>query len=71
MKVSGNYAIVEASGKQLWVEADHYYDLNRLPFNTGDEIILNRVYLHEIYYRTYLQQPKIISTFNLCLLLRQ
>nr|BCG67765.1 ribosomal protein L27 [Haptophyceae sp. NIES-3900] len=41
--MSGNYAIVEASGKQLWVEADHYYDLNRLPFNTGDEIILNRV----------------------------
>jgi|TARA_B110001469_G_C9539511_1_gene267966 large subunit ribosomal protein L21 len=43
MKITGNYAVIEASGKQFWVEPNKYYDIDRLPFNPGDEIVLNRV----------------------------
>nr|YP_009295202.1 ribosomal protein L21 [Dasya binghamiae]AOH77214.1 ribosomal protein L21 [Dasya binghamiae] len=38
-----NYAIVEAGGKQLWVETGKFYDLNYIPGNPGDLIYLNRV----------------------------
>lgn len=39
------YAIVEISGRQFWVEAGKYYDLNRIPTALGQEIVLNRVLL--------------------------
>lgn len=39
------YAIIEASGKQLWVEEGRYYDLNRIPFDPGQSIILGKVLL--------------------------
>jgi large subunit ribosomal protein L21 len=39
------YAIVEISGRQFWVEAGKYYDLNRIPTELGKEILLNRVLL--------------------------
>ena len=40
-----NYAIIETSGKQLWVEPGRFYDVNRLAANPGDTIILGRVLL--------------------------
>jgi large subunit ribosomal protein L21 len=39
------YAIVEVSGRQFWIEAGKYYDLNRIPTTLGKEVILNRVLL--------------------------
>jgi len=39
------YAIVEISGRQFWIEIGKYYDLNRIPIQTGNEIILDRVLL--------------------------
>ena len=39
------YAIVEISGRQFWIEAGKYYDLNRIPTELGKEITLNRVLL--------------------------
>ena len=39
------YAIVEVSGRQFWIEAGKYYDLNRIPTELGKEITLNRVLL--------------------------
>jgi len=39
------YAIVEISGRQFWVETGKYYDLNRIPTELGQEIIINRVLL--------------------------
>lgn len=39
------YAIVEISGRQVWVEAGKYYDFNRIPTELGKQIILNRVLL--------------------------
>ncbi len=40
-----NYAIIEASGKQFWVEPGKFYDLNHLNLNPGDKISLVRVLL--------------------------
>jgi len=39
------YAIVEISGRQFWIETGKYYDLNRIPTNLYENIILNRVLL--------------------------
>lgn len=39
------YAIVQASGKQFWVEENRFYDFDKLPLNSGDTFKLNRVLL--------------------------
>ena len=40
-----NYAIVEASGKQFWIEPGKFYDLNYIDLKPGDKIALVRVLL--------------------------
>jgi large subunit ribosomal protein L21 len=40
-----NYAIVEASGKQFWIEPGKFYDLNHINLEPGDKISLVRVLL--------------------------
>jgi large subunit ribosomal protein L21 len=40
-----NYAIIEASGRQFWVEPGRFYDFNHLSLNCGDKIALTRVLL--------------------------
>ena len=40
-----NYAIIEISGRQFWIEAGKFYDINRIPTAIGKEITLNRVLL--------------------------
>ena len=40
-----NYAIIEASGRQFWVEPGRFYDFNYLDLNRGDKIALRRVLL--------------------------
>jgi len=39
------YAIIEASGRQFWVEPGKFYDFNYLALNPGDKIALTRVLL--------------------------
>jgi large subunit ribosomal protein L21 len=39
------YAIVEISGRQFWIEAGKFYDMNRIPTAIGKEVTLNRVLL--------------------------
>ena len=39
------YAIIEISGKQFWVEVGKFYNFNRIPCELGKQIILNRVLL--------------------------
>ena len=39
------YAIIEISGKQFWVEVGKFYNFNRIPCELGKRIILNRVLL--------------------------
>nr|QCI04573.1 ribosomal protein L21 [Apoglossum ruscifolium] len=40
-----NYAIVDVSGRQVWMEPGKFYDINYIPGNPGDLINLNRVLL--------------------------
>ncbi len=42
---SGSYAIVETSGSQFWVQANRYYDFNRLQANVDEVITLDKVLL--------------------------
>ena len=40
-----SYAIIQASGKQFWVEENRFYDFDKLPLNQGDVFNLNQVLL--------------------------
>ena len=40
-----SYAIVQASGKQFWVEEDKFYDFDKLPLDRGDSFSLNQILL--------------------------
>jgi len=51
------YAIVEISGKQLWVESGKYYNLNFIPDTYTDKIFLNRVLLANIQGKILLGKP--------------
>ena len=39
------YAIVQASGKQFWIEKDKFYDFDKLPLDRGDVFSLNQILL--------------------------
>ncbi len=39
------YAIVEASGQQFWLQANRYYDLDRLPAAVDETVTLDSVLL--------------------------
>jgi large subunit ribosomal protein L21 len=40
-----SYAIVQASGKQFWVEENKFYDFDKLPLTRGDNFSLNQILL--------------------------
>nr|QCI07834.1 ribosomal protein L21 [Pleonosporium borreri] len=40
-----SYAIVDAGGRQFWIESGKFYDFNYIPSQPGDILILNRVLL--------------------------
>jgi len=40
-----SYAIVQASGKQFWVEEKKFYDFDKLPLSKGDSFNLNQILL--------------------------
>ena len=37
------YAIVQASGKQFWIEENKFYDFDKLPLDRGDFFSLNQI----------------------------
>ena len=39
------YAIVEASGKQFWIEEERFYDFDKLSLQPGDSFNLNKILL--------------------------
>lgn len=39
------YAIVQASGKQFWIERNKFYDFDKLPLDRGDQFSLNQILL--------------------------
>ena len=40
-----SYAIVQASGKQFWLEENKFYDFDKLPLDRGDTFSLNQILL--------------------------
>tara|TARA_B100000700_G_scaffold54974_1_gene58811 strand:- start:1145 stop:1534 length:390 start_codon:yes stop_codon:yes gene_type:complete len=42
---SDTYAIVEASGKQFWLQSNRYYDLDRWKANVDDVLTIDKVLL--------------------------
>ena len=42
---AGTYAIVEASGKQFWLQCDRYYDLDRCHAEVNDVLTIDKVLL--------------------------
>ena len=40
-----SYAIVQASGKQFWIEENKFYDFDKLPLDNGDVFSLNQILL--------------------------
>jgi len=40
-----SYAIVQASGKQFWLEENKFYDFDKLPLTRGDKFNLNQILL--------------------------
>nr|YP_009346957.1 50S ribosomal protein L21 [Gracilaria firma]APR74492.1 50S ribosomal protein L21 [Gracilaria firma] len=55
------YAIIEADGKQIWVEPGKYYDLNYIPGEPGDYIKFNKVLVLKQEHSIYLGKPCIKS----------
>jgi large subunit ribosomal protein L21 len=39
------YAIIQACGKQFWVEENKFYDFDKLPLDAGDSFSLNKILL--------------------------
>ena len=53
------YAIVETSGKQFWIQADRYYDFNRVQANVDDVVTIKNVLLVNDGKNTVLGKPYI------------
>lgn len=37
------YAILEASGRQIWVQPGRFYDINKVPINPGEYIKFEKI----------------------------
>nr|YP_010198522.1 ribosomal protein L21 [Gracilaria pacifica]UAD86938.1 ribosomal protein L21 [Gracilaria pacifica] len=55
------YAIIEADGKQIWVEPGKYYDVNYIPGEPGDYIQFNKVLVLKKEHSIHLGRPCINS----------
>ena len=51
------YAIVEISGRQFWIERGKYYDFHRIPTELGKKIIFNRVLLFKNDTEVFIGKP--------------
>ncbi|CAM9091091.1 unnamed protein product [Sphacelaria rigidula] len=56
------YAIIEASGRQFWVEPKKFIEFNRLLINIGSKIILRRVLFVNSVGSIKLGQPYLSNT---------
>ncbi|KKI99466.1 50S ribosomal protein L21 [Prochlorothrix hollandica] len=51
------YAIVEASGKQFWVEPGRFYDLDRMGLEPDSSLVFDKVLLIQHNGETHVGQP--------------
>nr|BCB14957.1 50S ribosomal protein L21 [Grateloupia asiatica] len=57
------YAIIEANGKQVWVQPGKFYDLHYIHANPGDIIKFNRVLLINQKGKILIGNPCLASTY--------
>ena len=60
-----SYAIVQASGKQFWVEERKFYDFDKLPLSRGDMFSLNQILLVKDADSTAIGKPFLDKEFNI------
>jgi large subunit ribosomal protein L21 len=60
-----SYAIVQACGKQYWVEPGRFYDFDKLPFKAGDTFTLNNILLMNIGGEVSLGKPFLEDSFSI------
>ena len=60
-----SYAIVQACGKQYWVEPGRFYDFDKLPFKAGDSFTLNNVLLMNTGGKVSLGKPFLDPEFSI------
>jgi len=61
----GSYAIVQASGKQFWIEENKFYDFNKLPLDRGDVFNLNQILLVNKQDDIALGKPFLDNSYNI------
>ena len=59
-----SYAIVQASGKQFWVEENKFYDFDKLPLDRGDVFSLNQILLVNKEASISIGQPYLDSSYK-------
>nr|YP_010338629.1 ribosomal protein L21 [Rhodaphanes brevistipitata]UNJ18579.1 ribosomal protein L21 [Rhodaphanes brevistipitata] len=57
------YAIIEAAGKQFWVEPGNFYDMNRIAVEPGNIIQFKRVLLIKDENSTQIGKPCVLNAF--------
>ena len=60
-----SYAIVQACGKQYWIEPGRFYDLDKLPFKAGDTFTLNNILLMNTGGKVSLGKPFLDPEFSI------
>jgi large subunit ribosomal protein L21 len=60
-----SYAIVQACGKQYWVEPGRFYDFDKLPFKAGDTFTLNNILLMNTGGKVSLGKPFLDPEFSI------
>jgi len=51
------YAIVEASGRQIWIQPGYFYDLNKINEDPGSSIGFKKILLAKNYDQVIIGQP--------------
>ena len=60
-----SYAIVQASGKQFWIEENKFYDFDKLPLDRGDMFNLNQILLVKSSDSISVGKPFLDKEFNI------
>jgi large subunit ribosomal protein L21 len=60
-----SYAIVQASGKQFWIEENRFYDFDKLPLDKGDSFTFNKVLLVKEQNSLSIGKPYLNDTYQI------
>ena len=69
--LNGPYAIVEASGQQFWVQANRYYDFDRIKAKVDETVTLENVLFindgkESTLGKPFIKDAKVIFRYSFC-----